>query len=176
MMHAMTVSSPQGWLSYAIPAIIICIVLAFRLRSMNRERPLRIERLWIVPALYCLLAGLTFWNLPPSGLAIWLWCAVAVIGGAAIGWQRGKMMRISVDPETHEMRQKSSPAAMLLILGLIAIRSAARNADALGIPGVHIDVMAMTDVLIALALGLLTATRVEMFLRARRLLAEARGA
>jgi hypothetical protein len=172
----MNTASPQGWLSYAIPAIIICIVLAFRLRSMNRERPLRIERLWIVPALYFLIAGLTFWNMPPSGVAIWLWCAVAMIAGAAIGWQRGRMMRISVDPETHEVRQKSSPAAMLLILGLIVIRSGARNAEALGVPGVHVDVMAMTDVLIALALGLLTATRVEMFLRARRLLAGVRGA
>lgn len=173
---AMNTASPQGWLSYAIPAVIIAVVLAFRLRSMNRERPLKIERLWIVPTLYCVIAGITFWYMPPSTIAIWLWCAVALVAGAAIGWWRGKMMRISLDPETKEVRQKSSPAAMLLILGLIVIRSGARNADALGIPGVHVDVMAMSDVLIALALGLLTAQRLEMFLRARRLLAEARGA
>jgi hypothetical protein len=172
----MNTTSPQGWLSYAIPAVIICIVLVFRLRSMSRERPLKVERLWIVPALYCVIASVTFWSMPPSGLAIWLWCVVALVAGAGIGWWRGKMMRISVDPETHEIRQKGSAAAMILILALIAIRSGARNADALGIPGVHVDVMAMTDVLIALALGLLTAQRIEMFLRARRLLAEARNA
>lgn len=172
----MDTASPQGWLSYIIPAVIICIVLAFRLRGMRRERPLKIERLWIVPALYFVIAGLTFWSMPPSSLAIWMWCGVALVAGAAIGWWRGKMMRISVDPETHAIRQQGSAAAMLLILALIVIRSAARNADHLGIPGVHLDVMAMTDVLIALALGLLTAQRVEMFLRARRLLAEARGA
>ncbi|MES2989677.1 MAG: CcdC protein domain-containing protein [Pseudomonadota bacterium] len=171
----MNTAHPQGWLSYAIPAVIITIVLFFRLRSMSRERPLKIERLWIVPALYCVIAGITFWNLPPHGM-VWLYCAIALAIGAAIGWQRGKMMRITVDPETHEISQKGSPAAILLLLGLIVLRSAARNAEALGIPGVHFDVIAMTDVLIALALGLLTATRVEMFLRARRLLAEARGA
>jgi len=168
-------TNPQGWLRYAIPALIILIVLAFRLRGMNRERPLRIERLWIVPALYCLVAGLTFWNAPPAGMA-WAYCGAALLAGAALGWQRGRMMRISVDPETHEIRQKASPAAMLLILGLLVIRSGARNAEALGIPGVHIDVMVTTDVLIAFALGLLTVQRLEMFLRARRLLAEARGA
>ena len=170
----MQTASPQGWLSYAIPAIVILVVLALRFRGMRRERPLRIERLWIVPALYCVMAGLTFWNMPPSSLAIWMWCGVALVAGAGIGWWRGKMMRISVDPESHAIRQQGSAAAMLLILALIVIRSAARNADQLGIPGVHVDVMAMTDVLIALALGLLTAQRLEMFLRARRLLAEAK--
>ncbi|RYD47837.1 MAG: DUF1453 family protein [Sphingomonadales bacterium] len=171
----MNTASPQGWLSYVIPAVIITIVLALRLRNVNRERPLKIERLWIVPTLYCVIAGLTFWNMPPHGM-VWAYCGAALLAGAAIGWQRGKLMKISVNPETHEISQKSSPAAMLLILGLILIRSGARNAEALGIPGVHVDVMMMTDVLIALALGLLTATRVEMFLRARRLLAEARAA
>lgn len=142
---------------------------------MSRERALKVERLWIVPALYLVLTCFVFWNMPPAGM-VWLWCAVALAAGAAIGWWRGKMMRISVDPETHEIRQKGSAAAMLLILGLIVVRAGARNAEALGVPSVHVDVVSMTDVLIAFALGLLTVQRLEMFLRARRLLAEARGA
>ena len=64
---------------------------------------------------------------------------------------------------------------MAFILALGLIRSLARNAETLGIPGVHFDVMAMTDVLIAFALGMLTLQRVEMFLRARRLLEQARA-
>jgi len=86
------------------------------------------------------------------------------------------MMHIKVDPETHEISQKGSLAAMAFIVVLILIRMGARNAEALGIPGMHFDVMAMTDVLIAFALGMLTMQRVEMFLRARRLLEEARAA
>ena len=39
----------------------------------------------------------------------------------------------------------------------------------------HVDVMAVTDILIAFALGLLTMQRVEMYLRAKRLLGEAAG-
>ena len=167
-------ASQSPWLSYVLPIVIVLMVLAFRWRGMARERPLKVERLWIVPAIYCLLAGITFARLPPHGL-VWLWCALALAAGAAAGWWRGRMMRIAVDPETHALSQKGSPAAMLLILALIVIRSAARNADALGIPGVHVDVLSMTDVLIAFALGLLTAQRLEMFLRARRLLGEARA-
>ena len=40
----------------------------------------------------------------------------------------------------------------------------------------HFDVMLLTDVLVAFALGLLTLQRVEMYLRAKRLLEEARPA
>jgi hypothetical protein len=42
--------------------------------------------------------------------------------------------------------------------------------------GFHVSTMLVTDVLIALALGLFAATRLEMFLRARQMLDEVRGA
>lgn len=158
-----------------IPLAIILLVLALRFRRLTRERPLRIERLWIVPAIYAAITALTFWNMPPAPMT-WVAAGAALLAGAALGWQRGRMMRIKVDPETHEISQKGSLAAMAFILVLVLIRSAARNADSFGVPGVHIDVMAMTDVLIAFALGMLTVQRLEMFLRARRLLGEARAA
>lgn len=158
-----------------IPVAIILVVLALRFRRLSRERPLKIERLWIVPALYVLIAGFTFWRIPPAPMT-WAIAAAALLAGAALGWQRGRMMRITVNPETHEISQKGSLAAMAFILVLVLVRSLARNAETLGIPGMHFDVMAMTDVLIAFALGMLTMQRVEMFLRARRLLGEARAA
>ena len=157
-----------------IPIAIILVVLALRFRRLTRERPLRIERLWIVPALYLAITAFTFWNIPPAPMT-WAAAAAALLAGAALGWQRGRMMHIQVNPETHEISQRGSLAAMAFILALVLIRSLARNADSLGIPGMHFDVMAMTDVLIAFALGMLTVQRVEMFLRARRLLEHARG-
>jgi len=157
-----------------IPIAIILVVLALRFRRLTRERPLRVERLWIVPALYLAITGFTFWNIPPAPMT-WAAAAAALLAGAALGWQRGRMMQITVNPETHEISQRGSLAAMAFILALVLIRSLARNAETLGIPGVHFDVMAMTDVLIAFALGMLTLQRVEMFLRARRLLEQARA-
>ncbi|HVJ02547.1 MAG TPA: CcdC protein domain-containing protein [Sphingomonas sp.] len=171
----MNASAPQqGWISYAIPAVVILVVLALRWRRLGRARPLKVERLWIVPAIYLLVAALGFWRFPPVGLG-WLWCLLALAAGAGLGWQRGRLMRISVDPVTHQVSQSASPATMIFILALILIRSGMRNAEALGGPAFHVDVAVLTDVLIAFALGLLTATRVEMWLRARRLLARARG-
>lgn len=158
---------------YAIPGAIILIVLFFRLRSVGKARRLRLERLWILPAFYAAMVGFVFWNVPPHGLT-WLWCLVALGFGAGLGWWRGKLMRVAVDPETHELSQTVSPAALLFIVALIAIRmgSRAMAAQVAG-PG-PTGLMAATDILLAFALGFIAFQRIEVFLRARRMLAEAR--
>ena len=160
--------NPQqpAW-AYLIPILIVGIVLLFRFRSMGKARPLRLERLWIVPALYLALAIALFAEMTPHGLG-WLWAALAFAAGAAIGWYRGAAMKISVDPETHALNQSSSPLAMLVILALIAIRYGIRAGAGNG------DIALVTDCLVAFALGLLSLTRLEMYLRGSRLLAEAR--
>lgn len=165
---------PHPWISYAVTAAVIAVVFALRWRRMSRARPLRIERLWVLPALYALMAAAMFVQFPPQGLA-WLFCAVAVGLGAALGWQRGKLMRITVDPDTHALNQTASPAAVLFILALVAFRSGARAALT-GDDALHLNALAVTDMLIALAAGLFTAQRIEMYLRAKRLLAAARSA
>jgi hypothetical protein len=163
-------TSPQSsMIGYLIGFAVLAVILTFRLRNMNRERPLRIEQLWIVPGIYALIAAFLYWRFPPSGMNI-VYCLAGLLAGAALGWQRGRMMHIVVDPETHAIRQKASPAAMLFLLGLIAARYIARIEGAAW----QVEVMAVTDVLIAVALGLLSAQRIEMYLRAKRLLDEAR--
>jgi hypothetical protein len=161
----------QSWITYAITIGIIVVVMAFRMRGMSKMRPLKLGSLWIVPALYLVVAALMFVQLPPTG-----WVAIAsVVGlaiGAAVGWQRGKMMQIHVDPETHALNQKASPAAMFFLIALIIVRAGARSV--LGQDS-NISPAMLTDPLIAFALGMFTTTRVEMYLRAKRLLEEARG-
>ncbi len=165
----------QQLISYAITGIIVVLVLTLRLRGMSKMRRLRLETLWIVPAIYLAFAAVMFWERPPQGL-IWAVCGVALIVGAAIGWQRGKLMRIEVDPDTHQLNQRASPAAVLFIFALIIIRTGARALLAQGGGTLHLNAFAITDILIALAVGLLATTRVEMYLRAKRLLDEARAA
>lgn len=161
----------QSWITYAITIAIVLVVLAFRMRGMSKMRPLKLGSLWIVPAVYLLVAVLMFVQLPPTG-----WVAVAsAVGlaiGAAVGWQRGKMMHIHVDPETHALNQKASPAAMMFLIALIIVRSGARSI--LGQES-NVSPAMLTDPLIAFALGMFTLTRIEMYLRAKRLLEEARG-
>jgi membrane protein CcdC involved in cytochrome C biogenesis len=161
----------QSWVGYAITIAIVIVVMALRMRRMGQTRPLKLETLWIVPALYLAVAALMFWQLPPRG-----WVAIAsaagLAAGAAVGWQRGKMMHINVDPESHALNQKASPAAMFFLIGLIVVRSGARAV--LGESG-GVSPAMVTDPLIAFALGMFTLTRIEMYLRAKRLLEEARG-
>jgi Protein of unknown function (DUF1453) len=161
----------QSWASYAITIGIIVVVMALRMRRMGKMRPLKLGSLWVVPALYLIVAALMFWQLPPTG-TVAIASALALAIGAAVGWQRGKMMHIHVDPETHALNQKASPVAMIFLIALILVRSLARSI--LGQES-NISPAMLTDPLIAFALGMFTVTRLEMYLRAKRLLEEARG-
>jgi membrane protein CcdC involved in cytochrome C biogenesis len=162
-------AAPQsGLIGALIPLLVIAVVMFFRLRNVNRERPLRLSQLWIVPGIYAVIAGFFFWNFPPKGMGA-IYCLIALAVGAALGWQRGRMMHISVDPETQTLRQKASLASMFFLLGLIALRTVARVEG----QAWHFDVMMLTDILLALAFGLLAMQRVEMYFRAKRLLEEA---
>lgn len=161
----------QTSLSYAITIGIIAIVMALRFRRMGRLRPLKLATLWIVPALYFVLAAVMIIELPPT-YPVALASIVGILIGAMIGWQRGKMMHIDVDPETHLLNQKASPAAMFFLLALVVLRTGARTL--LGQSGAVSPAM-LTDPLIAFAVAMLSMTRLEMFVRAKRLLDEARG-
>lgn len=166
-------AQPQ-WISYAITLVVVGIVLFFRLRRMSKARPLKLERLWMLPAAYGVFMCVMYSFFPPQGM-VWLYCVLALVLGAGAGWWRGRMMRITVDPETHALNHRPSPAAVLFILALVLVRAGARQMAAAGQASLHMNAMAITDVLIAFALGLLAAQRVEMFTRAKRLLAEARA-
>lgn len=164
---------PYGWIQSVFPFAVLAVVLALRWRRMGQDRPLRLERLWILPAIHLVVAAALFASQPPP-VRVWLFCGTAAILGAAIGWQRGRMMRISVDPVIHRLNHRGSPAALLIILALVVVRQGLR------VPAVDrvlgLDPAAVTDIAISLVLGLFTALRLEMYLRGRRLLALATGA
>ena len=160
-----------SWISYVITIGIVSIVLALRMRRMGRMRPLKLETLRVVPTIYLVVAVPMFVQLPPTG-TVGIASLVGLILGAALGWQRGKMMQIHVDPQTHALNQKASPAAMLFLLALIIVRMGARSM--LG-QEAGISPAMLTDPLIAFALGMFSLTRVEMYVRAKRMLEEARG-
>ena len=160
----------SNWLTTLIPFAVLAVVLALRFRSMSRERPLKLETLWIIPVVYSLIAGSMLFALPPPPIG-WGLVALGLAAGLTLGWYRGKMIRIERDSETGELRQRASPLAMMLLLALIAIKLGARSIfgeSAAAHPGS--GAMMLTDAFIGFALGLLSATRLELYLRGRRLI------
>jgi hypothetical protein len=166
------VNHPGGnWLTALLPFVIIAVVVGLRLRSMSKERPLKVQTLWVIPVIYLLLVGWMLFALPPTLLG-WGLLALGLVIGVALGWHRGKLIRIDRNEETGELRQKASPLAMVLLLALIVLKLGARaifGDTAAGHPAS--GAMLLTDAFIGFALGLLSATRLELYLRAKRILA-----
>jgi len=161
-------------ISYLIGGAVLLVVLALRFRSVGRRRRLRLEYLWVIPVILAALTVLTFVTAPPSPTTIGL-CVLALLVGGALGWQRGRMMQIHIDPETHELNQVAPLGAMLFLVAIIGIRFGARALIDAGIVPVHANPMAISDVLLSFAVGMFGVMRVEMFMRGKRLLASARG-
>lgn len=165
--------TPKPLMTYVIMAIVLVVVLGLRMRSVGRERPLKVGLLWIVPAIYFAVAAAFFVLTPPAQPLEWGLSLVALVVGATLGWQRGRLIHIAVDPATEEVRMKQSMTGFLFVVVLVALKMGMRSMPGFGNNGLfHMSPQGLTDILVALMLGLLGVQRIEMFLRARRLVAE----
>jgi len=154
---------------------VVAVVFALRFRGLTRERRLRLELMWIMPVVLVAAMVAVLLQFPPHGLD-WAWLAAIFAVGSAIGWWRGKLMPIAIDPETHVLNIKPSPAAILFLLGLFVVRFALRALIESEASAWHVSAALITDGFIVLGVGLLAVSRVEMGLRAWGLLREARAA
>src|SRR5205823_10035292 len=118
-----------NWIATLAPFAIIAVVFALRVRTMSRERPLKLGRLWAVPAIYTAIAASTLVALPPPPIG-WGLVIVGLALGLAIRWYRGKVIHIHRDPESGELRQRASPLAMLLLLAIVVLKLGARQVSA----------------------------------------------
>lgn len=164
----------QQWIGTLVSVALLAVVLALRMRKLKRARPLRLERLWMLPAFYAAVVALLFGVHPPQG-KVWLYALAALALGTLLGWYRGKLMHIHVDPQTHALTQQGSAAAMFFILALVALRYAGRSMMQTTMGNSPLVMIAASDVLLAFGLGFVAAQRLEMGLRARALLNDARN-
>ena len=164
--------APGGIWTALLPLIFIGIALV----RGSQARNLRVERLWISPVIVLVGIGLTISQTPPaSALGIAL-DVLAIAIGAGMGWWRGRSTNITVNPDTHALTSKASAVGMILILGIFAVRYAMRTYASESASLLHASVNDISDAVLLLAVGLVCAQRLEMWLRARRLLEEARAA
>ncbi|MBO9709572.1 MAG: DUF1453 family protein [Caulobacter sp.] len=158
-----------------ITVVVVAVIFALRFRSMNRERRLKLEFMWVLPALMLLGAAALFAQVTPHGMD-WLWLAAIFAAGAVIGWWRGKLIPITIDPETHLLNTKPSPAAILFLLALFVVRFGLRTLLESEAQAWHVNAVLLTDGFMVLGVGLFAVSRLEMALRAWNLLREARAA
>jgi hypothetical protein len=159
------------------PMVMVAVVLLVVVLRNQRARPLRVELLWIRPVLLLALFGFGAFREPiqltPLNLTVLI--AGAVIG-VAVGWQRGRLMRIEVHPDTHAVTSRASVFGIVFIVGVLLLRVLAVTIMREQAARLPISPIVVSDALIALVIAMFATQGLEMWMRARRLLAQAQAA
>lgn len=161
----------SGAWTYLIPILIIGLVIVRNLRA----RTLKIERLWISPALVILLTVLVFSQASPPGFVGLCIDVIALAVSALLGWWRARTSRFTIDAQAHVITSKVSPVGLMLILGIVALRYLVRGLATAEASVLHVTVAEVTDSFLLMAVGLVSAQRVEWFVRARKMIAGAKS-
>lgn len=158
--------------------LLIAVAVAMLIAVMRNRQPrkLRIEALWIRPLIFLALLATTAVAAPPPLTAVSLTLMIAAAGiGAALGWQRGRFIKIEVDAETHALTSRASPIGVVFILVLLVMRVALRGALIQNAAALRVSAIAAAEAVLVLAVSMMVVQGFEMWLRARRLLEAARA-
>ena len=160
-------------LPYLVPLLLLVLVV----RRSLRERRIRLEALWIAPMIFGAITVFTLWRAPPPSVAWSLGLAAAFTIGCGVGWLRGKTTTISIDPETHLLSGRATPIAVILFALLFLARTSLRMAllQQPNAGGPQLLAPLITDAFLVFALGMIAAQRVEIGLRCRQLLSDAKS-
>jgi hypothetical protein len=141
-----------------------------RLRSLDKARPLRAARLIALPMIYAVLVATMLFIAPPTAIG-WLWFAGGAMLGAAVGWQRARLMRLHFDPVSGQVLMRQSPAALILLIVVAGLRRliSPPAQPTMGHATMSASALLFTNGLIGFALGMIVAQRVELWRRARAL-------
>jgi hypothetical protein len=166
------VSGGATMTSLVVWFLIIVLIVARNLRP----RRLRVQLLWVRPAILLLAVGAYFYKFPPKNLIDVAGVVVGFAIGAGLGWWRGGLTRIEIDPATGTATQQASPLGVLVILALFAVRTGIRYAIVQGGAALPASLATVSGWLLALAVGIIGLQQLEIWLRARRLMAQANAA
>lgn len=160
------------------PLIALAIMLPIILLRNRAPRTLRPQWMWVMPAIIVPLMGLALWGTSldpaadhtPFGVASWAILVLGLALGCAAGWWRGRMTTIERHPD-GTLKAQASPLGMILIIGLFLGRGALRSVLEPHAAAWHLNTLAIADAFLLFVVGMIVVQRIEMFIRARRVLA-----
>jgi len=160
-----------------IPLIVIAVVVPLVLLRNRRPRTLDPAWMWVVPLIVVVMIGFGLWapiyfdpdHVPFSAID-WALLAAGLALGVAAGWWRGKMIVIHKAAD-GVLKAQASPLGLILIVALLVGRQALRVLLEPHAAEWGLNALAISDAFMMLAVGLVVAQRVEMYIRARRILA-----
>jgi hypothetical protein len=168
----------QQTLQLFLPIIIVLPILYFRMRGMAKAQPLKLGRLWIRPAIILAAAALVLFLPQPGHHAVrhflaqdWAWLGFAAGLGGIAGWQWGRTMAIEVHPEDGTLMVTGSQIAILVLVVLILFRLGLKTGLEVEGRAWHLDALLISDALIVFSASLFTLRAAEMYIRARRVMA-----
>jgi hypothetical protein len=171
---------PPGYdptLSMFIAFGMMFLIMLIRVLRGMPQRRVRIETMWIGPVI---MLALAYYLLrifpPPASPLVYAILAVATVVGFGVGWLRGRMVKITVNVENHQLMSQLSPWGMLVLLGIVAARMGLRYVITDHMAEWHISASALTDGFILFYVGMIIGRRIEILIRCLRLLREAREA
>jgi hypothetical protein len=160
--------------SYVVLAVMLAVVFGLRVMRSRNARVLNLSYLWIVPVIIIAIAGFSIAKDGMPGTVKMSEMAVGLLAGAIGGWWRGKGTRITYDSASGKLMAQQSMIALLILFVIVGARAFIQM-------GVQTDPgMAqykwLADGLLLFGVGFFGVSRIEMFLRGRKVLAEAKGA
>jgi Protein of unknown function (DUF1453) len=165
-------------IQFFLPLLIALPFFYFRMRKMAHAQPLKLDRLWIRPVLFLGIAVLVLLapslDHQPAHVLVpidWVWMALAAGLGAAAGWQWGRTMAIEVHPQDGTLMVRGGMAAILVMAVLILFRLGLRTGLAVEAKAWHLDMFLVSDASIIFTALLFTLRSIEMYFRARRVMA-----
>lgn len=151
-----------------MPIAVIAVVFLLRSRHVGRDRPFNIRWIWVLPAIAVIGIVAALATHPPV-LAGWLALAGGLALGVPLGWKRAKLTHIGRNAQ-GDLIIRHSAAAMLLLIGVIALRQVARY-EMVEAGAAHAAWLSLaSDALMGFALGSIVTFRGELWLRARAIL------
>jgi hypothetical protein len=169
----------QQALRFFLPILIVLPLLYFRMRKMSKSQPLKLNRLWIRPALFLIITAAVLLAPPPPNhperhlvSSDWVWLFLAAVPGAMGGWYWGRTMAIEVHPDNGTLMVRGGQAAVLVMGVLILFRLFLRTGLTVEAQALHLNVLLVSDASIVFSAFLFTLRSVEMYVRAKRVMGQ----